>query len=149
MNEFEKILEQVNNDPNVKKMNDSLQHGSVTTYKHCYDVANICYKLNHKFKITKNVENLVLGAFLHDFFLYDWHNIKCNNIKELHGFSHAKIAANNAKNILNMNNEVCDIIKTHMWPLNITSIPKTREAWLVCIVDKYVSLIETLFCRKE
>lgn len=148
MNEFEKILEPIINDSNVNKMKDGLQHGTISTFEHCYNVANKCYKLNQKFNFTENVENLVLGAFLHDFFLYDWHNIKCDNIKELHGFSHPKIAATNAKNLLNMNNEVCDIISTHMWPLNITAIPRTKEAWIVCIVDKYVSLIETMFCRK-
>ena len=39
------------------------------------------------------------------------------------------------------------IIESHMWPLNISRIPHSREAWIVCVADKCVSLYETVFRR--
>ena len=42
------------------------------------------------------------------------------------------------------NQEEKEISSKHMWPLTITKIPKHRESWLVCIADKYCSLLETL-----
>ena len=36
------------------------------------------------------------------------------------------------------------IIETHMWPLTITKVPRSKEAFLVCFVDKIMALAETL-----
>ena len=43
----------------------------------------------------------------------------------------------------NVNNEVIKIIQSHMWPLTITKVPISREAIIVCIVDKIMAIIET------
>ena len=40
------------------------------------------------------------------------------------------------------------IIVSHMWPLNITKVPKSREALILCVADKCIALRETLFERK-
>ena len=49
----------------------------------------------------------------------------------------------------NANDEVIKIIKTHMWPLTITKVPSTKEAFLVCIVDKGIALAETIKRHKK
>ena len=41
-----------------------------------------------------------------------------------------------------------DIIQSHMWPLNPTDIPHSREAALVCMADKMSSSYETVLERK-
>lgn len=53
----------------------------------------------------------------------------------------------NAKKFFNANDDVQHIIYSHMWPLNLTHVPKSREAWIVCLADKYVSLKETIMER--
>ena len=121
------------------------QHGKTTIYKHSRDVAYEAYlfALSHNLKI--DYENLICSAFCHDFFMYDWHERSSSH--RLHGFTHAHTAAMNAKLYCNLNEKELSIIETHMWPLTITKIPKSIEAWLLCLVDKKIALAET-FSRR-
>jgi uncharacterized protein len=48
------------------------------------------YRIAKYFKASKNINSLIRGALLHDYFLYDWH--KGKNRKKLHGFRHPGIA---------------------------------------------------------
>ena len=86
------------------------------------------------------------ARFLHDFYLYDWHN--CSNITHWHGFKHPLIARYNADAVFQLNNKERNIIQTHMWPLTITQLPRCREACLVCLADKMSSSWETLMERR-
>ncbi|MDP4132897.1 MAG: HD domain-containing protein [Bacillota bacterium] len=136
------ILQPVLQKPEVEEMKLFIQHGKMTTYEHCINVAVTCYILAMKFKLKLNIEVLVLSAFLHDFYLYDWHKTKVKG--HLHGFVHSKIAGINAGKLLNQPQQVTDVIETHMWPLTFRHIPRTKEGWIVCFVDKYVSMKESL-----
>lgn len=91
--------------------------------------------------IRVNYENLILGALLHDFYLYDWHNHVDEGV--LHGFAHPHIACKNAAMRFHVNAEVQHIITTHMWPLTLRFVPRSREAVIVCLADKYCSTLET------
>ena len=95
----------------------------------------------NKFHISFNYDNLLEGAFLHDLFLYDWH--EKDKSHRLHGYTHPKTASKNAKEMCNASEEVQKIIKSHMWPLTLRSIPTSKEAFLVCMVDKAVTTRET------
>ena len=88
---------------------------------------------------------LLTGALLHDFYLYDWH--KKNDRHGLHGYTHPDTACKNARHYFHINKKEQDIIRTHMWPLTLTKVPKSREAMIVCLADKYVSTVETLTKR--
>ena len=73
-----------------------IQHGSTPCLLHCIAVAYYCYRLAEHFKLLKSHEaELVRGALLHDYFLYDWH--KKDDGHRWHGFRHGKTAARNAK----------------------------------------------------
>lgn len=121
------------------------QHGKNTVLKHCRNVAYysllLAKKLDEKFNISFNYNNLVIGAFLHDLFLYDWH--EKDKSHRLHGYRHPLTASINAKRMCHINEEVEEIIKTHMWPLTLRKIPLSKEAFIVCLVDKILALKET------
>lgn len=137
------ILRDYINNEHCLRMKRFIQHGTVTTYAHCINVVNIAVKINKLFGEKANTHDLVVGAFLHDFYLYDWHKQDGRDYKGLHGLKHPEIARLNAEKVFNINDNVKHIIETHMWPLTITKIPKSREAVIVTLSDKYISLLET------
>lgn len=128
-----------------KELSKYLQHGNTNIMRHCRNVAYlsfVCAKmLEKKFGFKFDYKALVIGAYLHDLFMYDWH--EKNGEHRLHGFSHPKIASKNAKRLCNITQKEQSIIESHMWPLTITKIPKSKEAFLVCLIDKHSALIET------
>ena len=124
----------------AKKMKEFVQHNNVNTYRHCFNVLRVSLKINEFLKLNSDLDTLILGAFLHDFYLYDWHDK--DMCKKLHGFVHPKIAADNSEKFFNINEDVKTVIIRHMWPLTITKIPNTKEAIVVCIADKICSLME-------
>lgn len=146
MNKDNDILEELCRDPRVRQMDRFIQHGNVTTFDHCRRVAQLCGHMNRKLRLNANEEVLMRGAMLHDFYLYDWHD-KDDGEHDWHGFIHAGRAVDNAKKYSLIGEEEANIIYSHMWPLNITRVPKTKEAWLVCIADKIASMEETVFMR--
>ena len=129
-------------DERVRDMRRFIQHGNTTTYAHCVRVARESYALATRLNLQLDYDNLVAGALLHDFYRYDWHDRSTS--KPYHATRHPLYAAENAVELLEVNPEVRAIIETHMWPLPPNRIPRSREAWLVCAVDKAVSLQETL-----
>lgn len=122
------------------------QHGTTTILKHSRNVAYysliFANKLEKKLNLSFNYKNLIIGAFLHDLFLYDWH--EKDKSHRLHGYRHPLIASKNAKEICHVDDEVVKIIKSHMWPLTIRRVPLSKEAMIVCMVDKYLAIKETL-----
>ena len=66
------ILEQYDHHPKVQEMREFIQHGDVTTYQHCKNVVVVSCWINHRFHLGADETTLAVGAFLHDFYLYDW-----------------------------------------------------------------------------
>ena len=141
-----KHLRRVLKDPHVRQMKRYTQHGKVSTYDHCKSVTRLSYRINRALHLHADESRLLHGAMLHDFFLYDWH-AHDDGSHRLHGFHHADVAAKNAQDLLHVDEKVSHIIQTHMWPLNITKVPRSREAWIVCLADKVCSVRETLLDR--
>lgn len=145
---IQKMLEEyasdILNSDNFKSTEQHIQHGSVTVHRHCMDVAKYSLLLNKKLGLKCSQHDLIRGALLHDYFLYDWHDKEyLSQRKRLHGFWHPGIALKNAENEYELNDTQREIIKKHMWPLTIVP-PKCREAWVVTVADKYCSLMETV-----
>jgi uncharacterized protein len=127
----------------VHEMKSYIQHGKTTTFRHCITVAYCSYCISLRLPIKLDVCSVARGAFLHDFYLYDWHIPDKSH--KLHGFVHPRFALTNAKKYFMLNPIEEDIIEKHMWPLTFFKFPRSSEAFVVCFVDKFCSLAETLY----
>ena len=120
-----------------------IQHFSFCVYGHCVNVAGMIVRLEKLLLIQVNMDALVFGALLHDYFLYDWHDGKG---RHFHGFTHPECAFRNAEMDYTLSPRVKNIIIRHMFPLTLVP-PTCTEAWIVCIADKICAIEETLFNR--
>ena len=117
-----------------------IQHGNVTCLLHTVAVAYYSYYLFKKIPFLRlRRRELVRGALLHDYFLYDWHTPDPSH--RLHGFTHPKTALANAERDLALTETERDIIAKHMFPLT-PKPPMRKESVIVCLVDKICSLYE-------
>ena len=132
-------------DEKILRMKDISMHRGSNCYEHSFKVAKKAIKksLNRK---NINLEVVLLGAILHDYYLYDWRNDR-SKLKR-HGKNHPGIAIENAVNDFNISEEVKKVIKTHMWPINIKDYPNTKEAKIVSISDKAVTIGESFTSKK-
>ena len=144
--EMQEILAELESDPSVQRMKEYVQHGQVSTYEHCKNVARLSYEIDRRLFLHSDLKVLLTGAMLHDYYLYDWH-AEDNGEHRLHGFRHAEKACRNAEDRFDIDEATGHVIYCHMWPLNPERVPRSKEAWIVCIADKLVSLHETLFRR--
>lgn len=117
-----------------------IQHGSVSTYEHSVAVTKMCLRLSRGLHIRTDVSSLVRGALLHDYFLYDWHAPRDGS--DLHAFSHAGKALQNASRDFELNEIERDMIHCHMFPLTIKP-PRYRESAILCFADKICAFRET------
>lgn len=121
------------------------QHGSTSCFAHCVAVAYYSAKLAHALGVDCDMACLVRGALLHDYVFYDWHDRDKSH--QLHGFRHPGLALKNALEDFDLGPVEQNIILRHMFPL--TPIPPIyRESLLVCLADKYLSVLEILRLNK-
>ena len=136
------VVEELNITTRFLETKEYMQHGHISVYEHCIEVAYTSCYLAARFKIDVDYWSMIRGALLHDYFLYDWH-IAGDNSHHFHGFTHPKRAFLNALHDVDLNFVECNIILRHMFPLTFVP-PMRREAWLVCLADKMGATKETL-----
>ncbi len=117
-----------------------IQHGNTSVREHSISVAMTSVAIARRLPFKFAYSSLVRGSLLHDFFLYDWHD-KEKPIDN-HALGHASRALENAAQWFSINPLEADMIKKHMFPLNITP-PKYRETVILTIADKICSFKET------
>ena len=135
------ILAQYDQHPEVQRMREFIQHGDVTTYQHCKNVVLVSFWLNRRFHLGADETSLAVGAFLHDFYLYDWHKRSSfrglRRLFEMHGFAHPGSACVNAERCFAITRKEQNIIASVMsppagrrsssaWPTN------TAPCWKAC-----------------
>lgn len=120
------------------------QHSDMSVYQHCCHVAYMCCVLSMEIGIAVSWKELIRGALLHDYFLYDWHEGPHPNFR--HAFGHPSRAMRNALADYQLTKKEMQIIQRHMWPLTIMP-PTCREAWIIVLADKICTVLEVF--RKE
>ena len=143
-NLFEHLAEPIRDSEKFAECKQFIQHGAVSVYEHSVAVAQTSFAIAEIFKLSDK-RSLIRAALLHDFFLYDWHVPE--RMWSFHGWTHPVTAANNARLYFNVTDKEWSLIRTHMWPFTLLHPPKYREGWIICLADKVVSIVETLFRR--
>lgn len=138
-NEYKAIISDLLRHPAVLSMEEFIQHGDISCLSHSINVSYHSYIVCKYLKL--DFSSAARGGLLHDLFLYDWH--LPHPEKGLHGFTHPYTALENANKYFVLNHIEIDIIKKHMWPLTL-KLPRCKEAFIVCFVDKYCALTESL-----
>lgn len=125
----------------MEKEKSLIQHGTVSTYQHSVNVARTSLKIARRLNLTVDERQMVRGALLHDYYLYDWHDKEART--NPHGFVHPRIACENATRDFQLNPLEQNIIRRHMFP-STPIPPKYKEGWVICMADKLCSIQETL-----
>lgn len=145
MNIFYKTLFQLELLPEVQQLKQYTQHKNSDRFTHCHNVAVYSYHLALKFHWNIDEVALAKGAFLHDYFVYDTRDMQMSNFQ--HGMTHPFIALENAMKIVDLNDKEKNIIVSHMWPYPFSPLPRSKEAYLVTLADKYCACKEAAGMR--
>ena len=134
-------------DEKILRMKNIPMHRGSNCYEHSFKVAKKAIKNAIKYhKKELNLESILLGSILHDYYLYNWREDKSK--RKGHGHNHPFIASENSSRDFNIPKEVKDIIKSHMWPINMKNFPKSKESRIVANADKMVTIGESMTTKK-
>lgn len=137
--EFNNIITDIINHPEVQKLKNFRQHYSTSIFIHCQNVAYYTYKFCKKHNLE--YVDATRAAMLHDFFLYDWREKRDDKKILPHGFTHPRTAYENAIKYFELNDMQKDVILKHMWPLTVIP-PRYKESFVITLTDKYSALQE-------
>lgn len=137
---FFELVKEVVGKARYPQLEEYIQHGDTTVYQHCLAVAYLSYWIVRKYNLEVHLKELIRGALLHDYFLYDWHEKMAGH--NFHGFTHPGRALRNACEDFQLTRIEKDVIRKHMFPLTPVP-PRYRETAIVCMADKICSVYET------
>lgn len=133
--EYMTIVKHILNNEEFLKLKNYEHHG-ISRFDHSLKVSYQAYKFARKHNL--DYKSVAIGGLLHDFF--DSSNISLK-AKLISTFNHPLKAEINALEKFNVNTKEADIIRSHMFPLNLV-VPKYKESWLVSLYDKKIALLE-------
>jgi uncharacterized protein len=134
--EFSNIINPILTNDEFNKL-DMIPHHGTTRLEHSLKVSYYSYKIAKKLKL--DYKSTARAGLLHDFFLSEVE--RTNKEKFLSTFTHATKAVKRSEHHFGINELEEDIIKSHMFPLNLF-VPKYMESWIVTTVDKVVAVKE-------
>lgn len=138
--EFERIIADLLDDPDVQKMKDLPQHTKTCNcFDHSVYVAYLSFLFCRRFGL--NHVSAARAGLLHDFSLCNWDEEDAG-LERL--WNHPKLALKNAEERYELTPMEKDIIVKHMWPLT-PELPRHKEAFVVSMADKIAATLE--FCR--
>ena len=138
--EYKKIVAPIMSNEEFKNKMNSIKHHDSTRLNHMLKVSYKSYKIAKMLKL--DYADVARAGLLHDYYLesvYDQETIK--DKVALYTVNHPKEAVDNARKTFGINEKEEDIIRTHMFPVDI-KVPKYAESWIVSLVDKVVGSFE-------
>ena len=140
--EFQNLIQKIISSKEYQTMKHHRHHVKSNTFDHSVKVAYLCFRHHKRFHMKMDLEELIRGALLHDYYLYDWHDKAPSH--RFHGFTHPKRALSNAlRKYPNLTRTERDMIRRHMFPLTLIP-PKTKGGWLICLYDKIAAISDYL-----
>ena len=133
--EYIKLVRNILDDEEFLKLKHCEHHG-ISRFDHSLKVSYSAYKYAKKHNY--DYKSVAIGGLLHDFFVENNVNFK-DKFKSF--FTHPQKAEINAIEKFNVNEKEANIIRSHMFPFNLT-MPKYKESWLVSTYDKFIGLHE-------
>lgn len=134
--EYYMLINHILNNQEFQKIGECVHHGT-TRLDHSLKVSYYSYKIAKKLKF--DYESTARGGLMHDFFYNEHGGMTKDGIKST--FTHNKVALYNSEKYFGLNYKEKDIIEKHMFPINI-KMPRYKESFIVCIVDKAVAFNE-------
>lgn len=131
--EFQSIVAPILMTEDFHKTKEIMHHG-MNRFDHSVRVSYYSYKIAKLLRL--NYQDAARGGLLHDFFLEDSEKGKVTTL-----VNHPKYALETAMKYFELSELEQDIIRTHMFPVNIKP-PKFLESWIVDIVDNVASVYE-------
>lgn len=136
--EFEEIISDLLQDPDVLSMKDLPQHSKNSNcFDHSIFVAYLsflaCRRLNLDYIAAAR------AGLLHDFALRNWREDENKALHRL--WRHPHMALENANRKYDLSDKEQDIIVKHMWPLT-RPLPKHKESLIVSLTDKVCAVME-------
>lgn len=122
-----------------QSMDQFIQHGHTTCKEHCIQVSYIAYEMCRN--RGWDSRSAARAGLLHDLFLYDWHTHAKETGQYFHGFTHPRVAMNNAVRYFEATEKEQNMILRHMWPLT-PILPKYKEGYIILYADKLCGLAE-------
>ncbi|MBQ9743865.1 MAG: HD domain-containing protein [Clostridia bacterium] len=145
--EFISYIREITSSKEFQRMKKHKHHINGTVYGHSVKVAYLCYRHHKRYGLKMDIKELIIGALLHDYYLYNLHGV--GEKHRFHWFKHPKCALKNAlKKYPDLTDMQRDMIKHHMFPL--TPIPpKTKAGWLICFYDKVAAISDRFETKKN
>ena len=145
--EFYKMIREIVRSEEFRAMKSYRHHIKSNIFDHSVKVAYLCYRHHKRFHPKIPLRELVRGALLHDYYLYDWHD-KRPSYRFVHGFVHPKKAFQNAlSHYPDLTRAERDMIRRHMFPLTVIP-PTTQAGWLICFYDKIAAISDYWEARR-
>ena len=141
-NELEDLYQSLLNNELILRMKEIPMHRGSNCYVHSFKVAKESIKRALRRKKRLDYKSLLLACIFHDYYLYDWRKDK--EKKRHHASNHPYIAIENAIRDFDIPTQVQDIMKSHMWPINIKIFPHSSEAKILMNVDNLIAVKEFL-----
>lgn len=143
--EFYRLIRTMIKSEEFVEMKTHRHHVKGSVFDHSVKVAYLCYRHCKRFGTRVDLREMVRGALLHDYYLYDRRDK--SQPHKLHGIMHPRQAlANAVQKYPDLSATERDMIRRHMFPLTLVP-PKTKSGRLLCFYDKVAAIDD--YCRKS